>query len=119
MEKTGTSESASEAAIDESGPSLTIGEFCLLENISRASFFKMQRSGVGPDVMHVPGTTIVRITAAQRKAWHIRMQELAQQEATTLERQRRVEHASRAGKAAVMSPLHVANRRRDRARRAE
>ena len=106
---------AEPTAIDDVGPSFTITEFCKLEKISLASFFKLKRLGLGPDVLIVPGTNIHRVTPASRKAWHLRMAELAQQEAAALERSRRVEHAARAGKAAAKSAAHHSNRgRRDR-----
>jgi hypothetical protein len=101
-----------EPIVDESGPSSTIDEFCTLEKISRASFFKMQRAGVGPELLRVPNTNIVRVTATARRAWHLRMEDIAQQEAATLERQRRVDHAQRAGRAAAKSEAHHSKRKR-------
>lgn len=112
MEKTATGGSAAEPPIDELGPSFTIGEFCAQEKISLSSFFKLKRLGLGPDVLIVPGTNIHRITSASRKAWHLRMENLAQQEAAALEHQRRVEHGARAGAAAAKSLAHHSKRRR-------
>jgi len=115
MEGIGTGESAvapSAEQIDESGPSLTINEFCAVEHISRPTYFAMQRRGVGPEVLRIPGTRVIRITPAARQAWHDRLAQLADEEAGKLERQRRVDQGSRAGKAAVKSPAHVSHRGR-------
>jgi hypothetical protein len=92
-------------------PSQTIKQFCDSANISRATFFKTQRLGIGPKVMRVPGTRIVRVTET-RNEWHERMAESAQQEAAKLEQQRRVEQARTAGYAAARSPLHISRRQR-------
>ncbi len=92
--------------------SYTISQFCTAENISRATFFKLQRAGTGPELLRIPHSNIVRVTAAARRAWHLRMESADQQEAAGRERQRRVDHAARAGRAAAKSEAHIANRRR-------
>jgi hypothetical protein len=93
--------------------SLSLEEFRWLEGLSRSSMFKIRRLGLGPRTYCVPGTRIIRITPAARAEWHERMHNLGDQEAASLERQRRSELASRAGRAAAASPRHVSKRRRD------
>jgi hypothetical protein len=92
--------------------SFTINQFCALENISRATFFKLGRRRLGPELLRVPGTNVVRITGDARRRWHQRLADLSQQEAATLEHHRRVALASRAGRAAAMSPRHISKRPR-------
>jgi hypothetical protein len=92
--------------------SFTIDEFCLLEKISRATFFKLARNRQGPEVLRIAGTVLVRITASARLRWHERMAALAEEEAAQVERRRRADQASRAGKAATSSPRHVSKRGR-------
>ena len=101
---------------DDDGPSFLIPEFCNLENISLSTYHKLQRRGLGPQELRVPGSRLVRITLRARREWHARMAELAQQQAALLEQQRRVELARVKGKAAAQSPLHV-SRRGDRRNR--
>ena len=90
--------------------SQTIKEFCRDEKISRCTFHKMQRLGLGPVELRIPGTNVVRITAMARREWHQRMAELAQHEAARIEQARRVELAREAGRAAARSALHVSRR---------
>src|SRR5437868_1215196 len=97
--------------VEEEGPSSTIVEFCRLEALSLASYHKLRRAGLGPEVS-VPSGPIVRITAKSRREWHARMAELSRQEAAKLEQRRRVEQARRAGKVAAASPDHVSRKPR-------
>ena len=99
-------------AINEDGPSFSIPGFCEKENISLSSYHTVKRRGLGPEELRIPGTTIVRITAKARREWHELMAKLATEEAARLEQQRRVEHASAAGKAAAQSEKHVSKRGR-------
>jgi hypothetical protein len=92
--------------------SRTIDEFCVDKNISRPSYFKIRRLGLGPEELRIPGTSIVRITRRAAEEWEERMARLSLEDAAKHERQRRKEHARRAGQAAAKSPAHVANRRR-------
>jgi hypothetical protein len=89
--------------------SLTIDEFCCLENICNATFYKLQRKGLGPRVLRIPGTALQRITPAERTAWHARMQALSEDPAIALEGARRKALSRRAGKKAVESSKHVSN----------
>jgi hypothetical protein len=48
--------------------SFTINEFCAAEKICRATFYSLQRQGLGPDTILVGSRQ--RITAEARKRWH-------------------------------------------------
>jgi hypothetical protein len=93
----------------------TISEFCVRERISRATFFKLQRAGLGPKTVRF--FNVVRITAEARQEWHARIAELNHTQESARERLRRIELARSAGRAAAKSPLHVSNRASGRARR--
>ena len=95
---------------DDDERSLTIGEFCDVENFSRSKYFDMRLRGLGPDETRMPGSNLVRITQADRAIWHERMKTLAQSEAAETERQRRSVRARIAGKKAAASPRHVRHR---------
>jgi predicted DNA-binding transcriptional regulator AlpA len=47
--------------------SLTIEEFCLLENISKPTYYQMRKRGIGPAEMRV--LNCVRISYAARMEW--------------------------------------------------
>jgi hypothetical protein len=53
--------------------SLTISQFCALEEISRAEFYKMRRAGRGPVVVY-PGPGCPRISAKARRDWHRKLE---------------------------------------------
>jgi hypothetical protein len=86
-----------------------------------STFYKLKKLGLGPDVLHVPGTRIERITPEARQAWRERMAELAKSETAQLQAERRRAQAAEAGKLAAQSPNHVSRRtaapERDRANR--
>jgi hypothetical protein len=92
--------------------SYTIQRFCEVEDFSEAKYHELQRLGLGPQETRIPHSNIVRITPEARRAWHQRLHELAQTEEAQLERRRRSELSSIAGKRAAASPLHISNRRR-------
>jgi hypothetical protein len=100
-----------EVVIDE--PSMTIDGFCLAERISHAHYYKLQRNGLAPVTIRL--LSAVRITARARRQWQDRMANLTKQETAQLERKRRVEGASRAGKIAAKSPNHYCRRGRSAA----
>jgi hypothetical protein len=108
--RVGASAPVSPAAPTEDGPSHTISEFCRLEALSTPSYHKLQKAGLGPETYTPPGTRIIRITAKARSAWQQRMAALSASNAAKLEAQRRQEQASRAGKLAARSALHVSGR---------
>lgn len=102
--------------IDTNQHSQTIAEFCAHERISKATFYKLRAAGLGPDELRAPKTTIVRITAEARAAWHQRMADLRNSEAVLLEEAHRREQAVAAGKIAALSAQHVSRRGRVKAR---
>ena len=95
------------AALDRS---LTVPEFCTRHNVSRASYYKLRRLGLGPDEMRMPGTCIVRITPEADRAWRERMTELSKSEAVALEARRRQQQAVVAATASADSDKHVSRR---------
>jgi len=101
---------------DGSERSLTIREFCELEGISRTSYHKLQRTGLGPIELRAPGMTLVRITPAARGQWHERMAALQKQECAERERQRRSDASRRAGRKAAESNRHISKTRGSAAR---
>jgi hypothetical protein len=91
-------------------PSLTIKQFCVCENISPASYFKIRRLGLGPAEMVIPGTEIIRITPKAHREWRARLEQQGKTTEAELERQRRAEQRRAAGKRAAASPQHVSRR---------
>jgi hypothetical protein len=83
--------------IADDGPSHTIEQFCALENISKATFYKLD---IKPRVMTLPGTSALRITAASRRKWHDAIAKANDKASAELQRQheQRVERAAAAGK---------------------
>ena len=88
----------------------TFAEFARAEGFSLSTFYKLKKLGLGPDVLHVPGTRIERITPEARQAWRERMAELAKSETAQLQAERRRAQAAEAGKLAAQSPNHVSRR---------
>jgi hypothetical protein len=93
-------------AIDESR-SLSVADFCRLEGISGATYYKLKRMGLGPRETRIPGTNLVRITVQDRLAWHAFLQEREVKAAADREHERRRHAATRLAKLAVASPNHV------------
>ncbi len=91
-------------------PSLTIRQFCVRENMSPASFYKMRRLGFGPVEMVIPGTEIIRITPKAHREWRARLEQQGKTKEAELERQRRANQRRAAGKNAAASPQHVSRR---------
>jgi hypothetical protein len=98
--------------------SLTIRQFCVCENMSLASYYKMRRLGFGPVEMVIPGTAITRITPKAHREWRAMLEEQSRTEAAELERKRRASQRRAAGKTAAASPLHVSQRHKAAAPRA-
>lgn len=92
--------------------SLSLGEFCYAERISKNKYYELKKRGLGPDVTDIDG--LQRITPESREAWHERMAELAKGEAARLEAERRRELAVIAGRAAAQSPLHVSKQKQQK-----
>jgi hypothetical protein len=99
--------------------SLTVKEFLFYEKMSQSTYYKLKRHGLGPEetTIPIPGMNFVRITAQARRDWHAKLAELRSSEAGELERARRADHATQAGKLAAASPLHVSRRGSRKARR--
>lgn len=91
---------------------LTRAEFCALERMSLSTYHKLKRAGLGPDEIHFPGMSFVRITAEARREWHARIEQWRKSQAAQLEEQRRSAVARAAGKKAIESPLHVSKRQK-------
>jgi hypothetical protein len=93
---------------------MTIKEFCDVENISKATYYKMRRAGFGPEetTVPIPGMNVIRISAAARHAWHVMLAEQRQTKSAELERKRQQAQRVRAAKRAAKSPLHVSRRTR-------
>jgi len=89
---------------------LSIAKWCRAKGISTASFFKLKRIGLTPAELHIPGTNIKRITAEADREWAARMLELTKTKEYEREAERRRAIASKAGKIAGQSPLHVSKR---------
>jgi hypothetical protein len=102
--------------------SLTIGEFCDIENFSKSYYYSLRKRGLAPDELRTPGSDLVRISASARRAWHAKLEAMARTEAAAIEHLRLVEQRRAAGKLAAESPRHVSNRgprvAKGRARRA-
>lgn len=98
-------------ASDGNERSLTISQFCKLEGISRTSYHKLQRTGLGPTELRAPGMTFVRVTPEARREWHERMATLQKQECAERERQRRSDASRRAGRKAAQSNRHISKTR--------
>ncbi len=91
-------------------PSLTIRQFCVCENMSPASYYKMRRLGFGPAEMVIPGPEIIRITPKAHRQWRAMLEEHSRTKAAELERKRRADQRRTAGKTAAASPMHVSRR---------
>jgi hypothetical protein len=79
--------------IEEGATSMTIKEWCAVERQSPATFYKLQKRGLGPHTMKLPGTRIVRIVES-RSAYHTRMLALSEEDDAKREQQRRSEAAA-------------------------
>jgi hypothetical protein len=95
--------------------SLSLGEFCYAERISKSKYYALKRKQLGPHEISIDG--LIRITAQSYAAWRARMAELAKGEAARLEAERRRELAVIAGRLAAQSPNHVSRRARPVQRR--
>jgi hypothetical protein len=93
-------------------PSYTIDEFCLVERMTPPTYYKLKALGLGPREMR--SGTLVRISHQARLDWQRARENPKGEEAVavheTAQAMRARAHA--AVKAAVVSPRHVARRRR-------
>jgi hypothetical protein len=97
--------------VEDTEASLTLREFCEVEKICLASYYKMRKRGHAPVETRIPGTTIIRITPEARRQWHQMLTAIAQSDAARLEAARKHAASVIAGRAAAASPLHVNARR--------
>jgi hypothetical protein len=109
-------------------PPLTIDAFCKIEGMSRATYYKLRRLGLGPElteivvsaeegVNHGKGVNFIRISAAAHRAWHEKITKIRASEASKLEAARAHEQRVEAGKRAAKSVKHVSRRARPKPRR--
>ena len=84
----------------------SVPQFCARNFISRPTFERLRRLGLGPREMR-PTLNIIRITLDAEREWQLEMQKPR----PDLER-RAAERAVKAGGAAVKSPVHVSKKRR-------
>ena len=60
----------------------TVNEFCQSHRLSRTTFYKLRKAGLGPRVMVVSGRRLISAEAAA--AWRQQREECAEQQTTTL-----------------------------------
>jgi hypothetical protein len=94
----------------ESQPSMTIDEFCAVENFSKSFYYELKKRDLGPEELRPPGMKLIRITAEAHAEWRARMLEEAKSEAAQLENERRRELTVKAGKRAAESPRHISKK---------
>lgn len=99
-----------ELLAEQEGRDQTIAEFCRERHMSLTTYYKMRKAGYGPDEVRIPGMAFTRITPQARAEWAKKIEKLRHNEARQLEDQRRSALASKAGKIAGRSPLHVSRR---------
>ena len=87
------------------GASEKIREFCNVEKFSIAFFYELERRGLGPLMLDVPGTRFRRVVELH-ESWRARMAALAKTEDAKLETERRRAQTAIAGKVAAASPRH-------------
>lgn len=93
--------------------SLRLAEFRKAEgDMSAASFYKLMRTGFGPETTVIPGTSILVVTPEARRAWRKRIAKYNEEKASELRAagEARAARASLAGKSAAASPAHHSRR---------
>lgn len=85
--------------------------WCRAKGFSVSTGYEIKKSGMGPELLEVPGVRGARVTPEADAAWEQRMAELAKSEAAALEAARRREIAVIAGKIAAQSPKHISRRK--------
>jgi hypothetical protein len=101
----------SPAGLGELG-ALTIGEFCDLYKISRLTYHKVQKLGLGPAEIRIG--TVVRISRAAASAWQAARQNPTGEEAEEVARIAAAlrERSVRAATKAIASSRHISSKRR-------
>jgi len=110
-----------EIGADLAEPALTIDDFCKIENMSRATFYKLQRAKLAPRVTevvlpaepginHGRGLHFIRISAEAHREWRKMIEEVRASKDAELAAARA--HAQRvaAAKLSVESPRHISRR---------
>jgi hypothetical protein len=100
---------------DQQEPARTIREWCASKRICIATYHKLKKLGLTPDELHIPGTSITRITAEADRAWIARMAELTKTKEYKREAKHRTALAKMAGDKAARSPKHVSQVKRRKA----
>jgi hypothetical protein len=94
---------------EQMGPqAYTVSEFCIAHRISLSTWHAQRKAGKGPRVMQIGSQFRVAVEAA--KEWRAQREKEAASKAAQLEHRRRAALASKAGKIAGASPLHVCRR---------
>ena len=94
--------------LDPAECALTIEEFCHVEHISKGTYYKLKRKGLGPEETCI--LNLIRISPEARADWHAKLAERRQSAAAALESERKRVQTAQAGKLAAASPLHVSKR---------
>ena len=97
--------------------SLSIADFCVVEDMGEVKYFKMRNLGFGPDEMRTPGSNQVRISPEARTRWHKKLEKLANSPQVKRDKRKLVERGRNAGKAAVQSSRHPCQKNAKRAAR--
>jgi hypothetical protein len=116
------------ADVPATEPPLTIDAFCKIEGMSRATYYKLKRLGLGPElteivipaesgVNHGRGLHFIRISADAHRAWREKIAQVRASEAAELEAARAREQRVEAARRAVASPAHISKRERPERRR--
>ncbi len=96
-------------------PAETIDAWRKVEALSKSTFYKLDRAGLGPRTLRLPYSKVVRVVETHA-SWRERMAQLSASKAGELEAARRRRLASLAGQAAAESIDHVSRRPRKRKR---
>jgi hypothetical protein len=75
-------------------PSLSIREFCKLENFSKAHYYNLKKRGLAPEEIQV--LNLVRITPAARQEWHEKIKRYTESRAGKLQKKRFIEFRKQA-----------------------
>jgi hypothetical protein len=98
---------------DNERSAFTVDQFCVRNQISKSSWFKLRRAGLAPRVLMIGNSA--RITREAEAAWQRRMERAAEGREERLRVERRRASARIAGRAAAESPNHI-SRQRERQR---
>jgi hypothetical protein len=89
--------------------SLTLGEFCEVENISRSFLNKLRKLNLGPHITEIvgPGLSLFRVTPEARREWHQRMKKYRESKQAQIAAERRHQQQIAAGQKSINSPHHI------------